>query len=353
MRILSIFLFVILCSCSEAPTSNAVGNAAESSSIIITEPGQYAVSVNNNLDKSTLPMNADLKMLDGDIIQYGLKLCGLDFANKLSPDRCEVFIQPDKAGLLVGYVALQQGIDVRISTDIKTDMAKSGLGCFLNGVLENSDYNKAGSKPDISQNFQARLPFFGEKKSSGDWMISSEESQGSAGGMWYVKRVGNNLRISQERWSYCYSDNRLYVDEVFRHALTFNRIIKPDSVTYKAATSEIHEKEQFESKISEWDCSALYGEEIILTLSDETYSFAPRNPEGGKKTGRLVKKPKEKNAQSGGFDIYLTLEDSGTEPDQWSIYERDKGTALLYFSELSGDGSECVRLGQQPKYNLN
>lgn len=353
MRNTGIFLFILLSSCSEGPISDVVGNAVESSSLISTESGNYAIVVDPNLDKSTLPTNADLKMLDGDITKFGLQLCGLDFANKQPPDRCEVFIQPDKTGLIVGYVALQQGTDVRIGTDIETDMTNSGLGCSLDGVLENADYNNAGSKLDISKNFEARLPFFGWEKSPGNWMISSEDSEGSAGGMWYIKRAGNNLRINQERWNYCYSDNRLNVDEVFRHALTFTRAGGPPSITAKTATAPTQDKAKPASKLSEWDCSAVYGEKIILTLSDETYSFAPRNPEGGKKTGRLVKKPKERNAQIGGSDIYLSLDGSGTKPDQWSIYEGDKGAALFYFNELSGDGSECVRPGQQPKYSTN
>ena len=221
MRISGVFLFVLLSSCSEGPVADAVGSAVEPSSIVSTEAGRYTVAVNAEFDKSALPMNADLKMLDGDITQYALKLCGLDFANKLRPERCELFMQPDRTGLMVGYVALLQGTDVRIDTDVETDQTKSGLGCFLNGVLDNADYSEAGSKLDISENFEARLPFFGWEKSPGNWMISSEDSgESSAGGMWYIKRAGNNLRINQEQWNYCYSDSSVHVDEVFRHVLT-------------------------------------------------------------------------------------------------------------------------------------
>lgn len=104
---------------------------------------------------------------------------------------------------------------------------------------------------------------------------------------------------------------------------------------------------------SVWDCKSVYGERIFVAFGRDTFTFAPRNPEGGKLTGRLIKKPKEISADGTSYNTYLTLEGSGTQPDQWSIYEENDGPALFHFSELSGDGSECVEPGQQPKYSTN
>lgn len=126
------------------------------------------------------------------------------------------------------------------------------------------------------------------------------------------------------------------------------------SLTEKNITQPAKEPSTGNSLVeSVWDCQSVYGERIFLAFGSDTYTFAPRNPDGGKLTGRLIKKPKAMSPDGTGYDIYLTLEGSGSQPDQWSIYENDNGPALFHFSELSGDGSECVEPGQQPKYSTD
>lgn len=233
MRKLGIALLIALTACSKAPAADTANQGTTSTapaqpttSFLDTESGRYQVDLDPSIDPKLMPTNADLKMVDGDLGQYALKLCGLDFANKQRPNRCEVFVQPDKSGLLVGYAVLLQGQDVRIDTAVETDNHRSGLGCFLNGVLENADYEHPDSKIDISKNFEARMGYSAWEKSPGDWMVSTGEDNGDsqgARGMWYVKRVGSKLRITQERWSYCYSDSKVYLDEVFRRAVTLTR----------------------------------------------------------------------------------------------------------------------------------
>lgn len=226
---------VMLAACSDGPsasTSNEtaasppIDGAQASPSVIETKAGRYRVEIDPKLDTATLPTNADLKMVDGDIAQYAVKLCQLDFANKLSAQRCEVFVQPDKAGLLTGYATVQQGADVSIETAVETDRQRTGLGCIVSGKLENTDYDKPNAKLDISRDFESRLPFLAWEKSPGDWMVSSNDEEGGengAFGMWYVKRENNKLRVTQERWNYCYKDSKTYIDEVFRHAVTLTR----------------------------------------------------------------------------------------------------------------------------------
>lgn len=233
MHKLGIYLLAVLAGCSPPPIIGAedqksAANASSKSEVsyIETESGRYQVDVAPSIDPRLMPKNADLKTVDGDLRQYALKLCGLDFQNKLRPDRCEVFVQPDKTGLLVGYVALQQGQDVRIKTALETDSRRDGLGCFLSGKLENVDYEHPDSKIDISKGFSARMSYSAWEKSPGDWVVSADEdsvyNEGAAG-VWYVKGGNNKLRITQERWSYCYSDPNIYLDEVFTRAISLIR----------------------------------------------------------------------------------------------------------------------------------
>ncbi|MEA3263728.1 MAG: hypothetical protein U9R07_09625 [Pseudomonadota bacterium] len=224
MRIYGLSALALLSACSDVSVAESGTDSGEAQSIINTESGRYRVELDTKIEAKALPANADLKMLDGDLTQYAVKLCGLDFANKLRPDRCEVFVQPDKSGLLTGYVALQQGGDVQIVTELETDRQRTGIGCFLSGAIENTNLENPTARFDVSQDFEARLPFFGWEKSPGDWMISSESSdENSSGGMWYIKRLKSNLRVTQERWNYCYRDSKVYIDEVFIHAATLVR----------------------------------------------------------------------------------------------------------------------------------
>lgn len=236
MRILTLTLLATLGACSQ-PSSAGSGRENVTSSVpsvtsaappvVETASGRYRVELHRKLDPTSLPQNADLKMVDGDLTQYAIKLCKLDFPNKLRPDRCEVFAQPDRSGLLVGYAVLTQGREVSIDTAVQTDPQKGGLGCFVGGDLENSDFDNPAAKLNIGRNFEARLAYNAWEKSPGDWMVApvnDDLNQEGAIGVWHVKRMNNKLRISQERWNYCYSDSKLYIDEVFNHALTLRRV---------------------------------------------------------------------------------------------------------------------------------
>lgn len=223
MRILGMSALALLASCSDAAVSEASTDTIVERSFIVTESGRYHAELNSKLNLAALPANSDLKMLDGDLTTYAVKLCGLDFANKLRPERCEVFVQIDKSGLLTGYIALQEGTNVRIETALETDRQKGGLGCFLTGAIESSDYTIPDEDLDVSKDFKARLPFFAWEKNPGNWMVPSSSDGTGAGGMWYLERVNSKLRVSQERWNYCYSNPNISVDEVFTHAVTLAR----------------------------------------------------------------------------------------------------------------------------------
>lgn len=237
MRLIPIVLLTALAACSGPNAPDGGGNAAAAPTpapgvgipavtSVQTPSGRYKVDVAANLDSSTLPQNADLKMADGDLPQYAVKLCGLDFANKLRPDRCELFVQPDRSGLLVGYAVLTQGAKASIETAVETDRQRTGLGCGISGDLENTDYEHPGAKLSIGGNFEARISYSAWEKEPGNWMVapvSDDADQEGAVGVWYFKRAADKLRITQERWSYCYSDPKIYINEVFKRALTLTR----------------------------------------------------------------------------------------------------------------------------------
>lgn len=224
-----------LAGCSAAPQASAVATdqptdapITQQARTINTAAGQYRVNLDASVAPTSLPTNADLKMAGGDLGQYAIKLCALDFANKGRPDRCEVFVQADKSGLLVGYATLQQGAEVTVDTAVQTDHQRTGLGCWITGTLVNTDYSHPGAKLALSGTLDARLGFSAWEKSPGDWMVVSgdgdSENVDAARGMWYFKLEDGKLRISQERWSYCYSDPKLFIDEVFVRAATLTRI---------------------------------------------------------------------------------------------------------------------------------
>jgi hypothetical protein len=237
MRGLAVTILTTLVACSkpsdaETGVQEFTGNAAVSTTsdvpaVVQTASGRYRVELAPKFDPKSLPQNADLKMADGDLVEYSIQLCDLDFANKLRANRCEVFVQPDRSGLLVGFAVLKQGQGVSIDTAVETDRQRGGLGCFVGGELENSDFDNPKGKLNITGNFEARLMYRAWEKSAGDWMVapvSNDINAEGAIGMWYLKRLNNKLRITQERWSYCYSDHSVYIDEVFNHALSLTRV---------------------------------------------------------------------------------------------------------------------------------
>jgi len=211
--------------CSAASETSAdIADTSGGSQVIESKSGTYQIVANPKIDPSSLPSNADIKMLDGDPAKYAIQLCGLDFADEKPTQRCEVFVQRDPSGHLIGYIALRQSDVVSIETALKTIEQNGGQGCAIFGNIESSNFEDGDRTLDASRDFQGRLPFFAWEKSPGNWMISTEgDDPNSAGGMWYFERKDNKLRVSQERWNYCYKDSGIYIDEVFEHLASLSR----------------------------------------------------------------------------------------------------------------------------------
>lgn len=234
MRSVLVTFLVMVAACSgqtydnssDEPAGAAASTASPSPSVLNTEAGRYRIDRASDLDAATLPQNADLKMLDGDIARYAAKLCGLESSIEPHPTRCDLFVQPDRNGLLIGYALLKQNDRASIETAVETDRARSGLGCWISGDIENADFEHPDAKLNIGDNFEGRMSYAAWEKDPGNWMVapvSDDADQEGSIGVWYVKRSEEKLRITQERWSYCYSDSHVNVDEVFRRAVALVR----------------------------------------------------------------------------------------------------------------------------------
>lgn len=191
-----------------------------------TKSGRYRYEVSAEIDLHTLVNNTDLKMLDGNLGLYAIQLCGLDFNNKLRPDRCDVFTQTEENRLLKGYVTLTQSGDAAsISTALETDVRKGGGGCYMLGDLRQGNYFLNGAPVNISGDFEAYIEFYRWEASPGNWKISNEiANEDATEGRWNIKRARNKLRINQERWNYCYSNPEIYIEEVFTHLVTLTKV---------------------------------------------------------------------------------------------------------------------------------
>ena len=110
---------------------------------------------------------------------------------------CQVFVQPDRSGSLFGYIALRRTRDGGILYESDT-VTRDGRQCLLVGRFEGSAY----SDPDPAH-FDLTRDF---KKVS---YFSTEQGNGA----FYFERVGNRLRVNDERWNYCYTDK--HIDDVW------------------------------------------------------------------------------------------------------------------------------------------
>lgn len=192
----------------------------------------YKVDRVGNLTPQGLPQNSDLKMADGDLAKYAQEACGLDFRPEYAPARCDIYVQPDKAGTLIGYAVVTQTKDgSRLSTATSLNAQKQPHGsttCGIDGLIYGSgeDYTKAAK--DSSRDFEGQIRYSAWEKDPGNWLVSQvgpndqDDRQGSLG-VWYVEKQGAKLRINQERWNYCYADSGVQIDDVFTLAITLVR----------------------------------------------------------------------------------------------------------------------------------
>ncbi|GEO00640.1 hypothetical protein NSE01_24720 [Novosphingobium sediminis] len=219
---------------SEKSNSLASETSSDGNTITSAEGRAYKIEQATTIKPNELPTNSDFKMADKDITKYARKICGLDAGTKGTPiDRCDVFVQPDIGGTIIGYAALiQDPSGVRLESALQLNEKKVGLassGCGISGDLYTMDGPRV---TDASKDFVSQISYSAWEKTPGNWLVTTTESDGNidensnaAFGTWYIKRTGDKLQINQERWNYCYPSNvEVNIDDIFYRVLTLNQI---------------------------------------------------------------------------------------------------------------------------------
>lgn len=195
----------------------------------------YSVERVSRLDTAQLPQNSDLKMADGDLAKYAVEGCSLDVAPQYAPTRCDVYVQPDKSGTLIGYafvLADAKGAHFNTVTTLNERKQLGGGDCYLSGTTWDQGANYEKVVADTSRDFNGRQMYRVFKNGAGDDLVSPVDPNGAvdneegAYGVWYLTKEGDKLRIAQERWNYCYKDDSVTVDDVFYRAVSLTKMTK-------------------------------------------------------------------------------------------------------------------------------
>ncbi len=213
------------------PGPKASGEA--SADVVKTSAGlAYAVKRVAGFDASRLPQNSDLKMADGDVAKYAVEGCGLDAAAQFAPDRCDVYVQADQGGTLIGYAFVtrtRQGARFDTVTTLNAEKQPGGGACYLHGAIYDSQASYGTPVADPSRDFEGRQMYAVSKNGAGDDLVSevapTDESDGEGAlGVWYLTKQGDKLRIAQERWNYCYKNPDVAIDDVFYRVVSLEKV---------------------------------------------------------------------------------------------------------------------------------
>jgi hypothetical protein len=194
----------------------------------------YTVERVNGIKRDALPQNTDLKMADQDLARYAETACVLDVPAKTAPSRCDVYVQPDRDGTLIGYAAVTEdkaGVSFQTFTTLNEHKEPGGKHCYVGGKIYGDGADHQNVISDASRDFQGQVMYSAWEKNPGDFLISqvgpgdpTDVGPNSALGVWYILKKGDKLRISQERWNYCYRDANVIIDDVFFRAVSLLRV---------------------------------------------------------------------------------------------------------------------------------
>lgn len=208
-------------------------NANAPADLVETSAGlTYRVERVAGFDVSKLPQNSDLKMADGDVAKYAVEGCGLDAAPQFAPDRCDVYVQADPGGTLIGYAFVtqnRQGARFDTITTLNAEKQPGGGACYLHGAIYDGQANYGTPVADPSRDFEGRQMYAVSKNGAGDDLVSEvapsdgPDSEGALG-VWYLTKQGDKFRIAQERWNYCYKDPDVAIDDVFYRAVSLQKV---------------------------------------------------------------------------------------------------------------------------------
>lgn len=230
------------CSAAEQPNQqNAQHKVPDASTrpvkpeTIKTDSGlTYVVERVAGFKATDIPQNTDLKMADGDLAKYAVQGCALYARAEYAPSRCDVYVQADKSGTLIGYAFVYKepkGVFFSTATTLNTQKEPGAESCTLSGAIydEKSQY-QSKMVADPSRDFEGRQMYYTFKNGAGATLVSEADPSSDASlpedaamGVWYIKKQGDKLRIEQERWNYCYKKADVYIDDVFFRAVSLVR----------------------------------------------------------------------------------------------------------------------------------
>lgn len=223
--------------CSGGHNASADANAheaAKAAEVLKSPQGvTYEVSRVPGVKLDDIPMNSDLKMADRDLAKYAVTACPLDVPPATAPIRCDIYMQPDKNGTLIGYAAVVQdskGVSFQTITTLN-EKKQPGETCSIQGPIAGDGDDYKAPVKDASKNFEGHFMYSAWQKEPGNYLVSPVDdastndmtNDDTALGVWYVSKVGDKLRISQERWNYCYRDSSVNVDDVFYRVISLTR----------------------------------------------------------------------------------------------------------------------------------
>lgn len=184
---------------------------------------------------TVLPSNADLKMANEDLAKYAIDICQERGAE---PEfaRCDVFAQSDPSGAVTGYTFLLQsprGVKVVTEWDMNQNKGRRATGCWISGTISAYTNDAWRAVPEIAEEMEGSIAYVATERTPGDFIVSEYNRDpavedtadpmqpNSAMGVWYFKKSGDRLRVSQERWNPCLRDAS--IDEVFTRVVTLTR----------------------------------------------------------------------------------------------------------------------------------
>jgi hypothetical protein len=172
----------------------------------------WAITIAWNLPQDRLPKTNDMKMASFDSATYIERAC----VDGWQEGRCDLYVQPDIDGSLMGYLIIEQ-YKGRLSfkTDTMTTSTPAHVrSCTIGGSLTGGAIDDAGNYKVIE-----------ELDPTGNWEARSPFETKSSMGMMYVKKVGDKLRVNDERWNYCYPDR--HIDDVYFYVGSMVRKLDP------------------------------------------------------------------------------------------------------------------------------
>lgn len=150
---------------------------------------EWRLSISDEVNKSQLPSTTNMKLMGFDVQKYVKESC----VDLWRSSTCQVFAQPDPQGTLTGYLIISgDGKSYSVDSDtVTTPLGVSSKKCSIGGELEVTE-----GKP--TSNFSG-------------W--SAFSSRDGAEGRFWFKRIGNNVKVADERWNYCYDDR--HIEDVY------------------------------------------------------------------------------------------------------------------------------------------